>query len=463
MKNSHSDEEIEDYLMLIKSFKEGQRSYLDEEVFELVAHYYGAEEQFKQMVEVCELGLSIHTYSSALWHCYADALTFNGESEKAPKAIEKALELQPNSPAVLQTKIRYLLLVGNFAEAVDLLKDIEDRVEDKAYIYKCLGLAHDIQDNRKKAIFYWEKAIHEDPRDASVLRSLLELVKEEKYAQKLKASYNKLIDQDTHDPDLWFCLGLVLDHLSDKEATVEAFEYATYLKPDFEEAYEFLGHAFMNQSKHEKALECYQTVLAMQEVPTADICCHIGACYEELGNYTEASKQYQKALEQDKHWDYAWFGLGSCLLQQERFSESLYFFNKAIKITSNNPIFWIALAKAEGSMGNFHSANEAYEQACLIAADRPELWLEWSELFQDQELWEEAISIIERGIDEVGESPELLYRLVAYCFKGGNYQEGIVQLQVALAANYEKHTLLYEYFTDLETQKTLYTLIERLK
>ena len=123
----------------------------------------------------------------------------------------------------------------------------------------------------------------------------------------------------------------------------------------------------------------------------------------------------------------------------------------------------MALAEAEYKTGNVVSSIEAYEKASVLDATNIKVWLDWSYIHFEQGDYEKAKDLIEIGIDESPEAAELYYRMTAYLISQGNYKEGFIFLENALVLNFEKHTLLFEFFPELETQKSLIKIIDQFR
>jgi tetratricopeptide (TPR) repeat protein len=67
------------------------------------------------------------------------------------------------------------------------------------------------------------------------------------------------------------------------------------------------------------------------------------------------------------------------------------------------------------------------------------------------------------ALEELPEEAELYYRLCCYLVKEGNLKEAFIYLENALILNFDKHTLLFEFFTELETQKALMRVIDEFR
>ena len=82
-------------------------------------------------------------------------------------------------------------------------------------------------------------------------------------------------------------------------------------------------------------------------------------------------------------------------------------------------------------------------------------------VYYEQGEFEQAISVIEAGLDEIPDHSELFYRSVVYFMAAGSYKHAISKLETALMLDYEGHKVLFDFFPDLHTQKALYRIIER--
>ena len=59
------------------------------------------------------------------------------------------------------------------------------------------------------------------------------------------------------------------------------------------------------------------------------------------------------------------------------------------------------------------------------------------------------------------EAAELYYRMVAYLFADGQYNEALAFLETALSTSPEKHYILFEYLPQLQENKIIIDIINR--
>jgi hypothetical protein len=57
----------------------------------------------------------------------------------------------------------------------------------------------------------------------------------------------------------------------------------------------------------------------------------------------------------------------------------------------------------------------------------------------------------------------LYYRTAAYHFSTGQLKEAILYLENGILLDYDSHAVLYDFFEDVKTQKTLYKIIQEIK
>lgn len=67
------------------------------------------------------------------------------------------------------------------------------------------------------------------------------------------------------------------------------------------------------------------------------------------------------------------------------------------------------------------------------------------------------------GLDELPDNTDLLYRATAYLLLEGKYQQAFNYLENALLLDFDKHSILFEFFPGLEANKALLKIINQYK
>lgn len=87
--------------------------------------------------------------------------------------------------------------------------------------------------------------------------------------------------------------------------------------------------------------------------------------------------------------------------------------------------------------------------------------MDFSSLFYEQKRIDDAINVITEALNINPESAELYYRLVAYLFASGQYNEALNFLEIALAFDPDNYQILFEYLPQLQGNKIIVEIIKK--
>jgi tetratricopeptide (TPR) repeat protein len=106
-------------------------------------------------------------------------------------------------------------------------------------------------------------------------------------------------------------------------------------------------------------------------------------------------------------------------------------------------------------------AEQAYEKVVELNPLDVDAWLDYSSILYEQDRLADAIGVISDAIKNNPEAAELYYRMVAYLFAKGDYNEALNYLELALASDPEKHYILFDYLPQLQKNKVIVDIINR--
>ncbi|MCR3884134.1 MAG: tetratricopeptide repeat protein [Methanothrix sp.] len=158
------------------------------------------------------------------------------------------------------------------------------------------------------------------------------------YEEAVK-SYQRAIDLDAYNPDLWYNKGLALSGLG----------------------------------RYEDALECYQRATKLDPFD-AEIWLERGAALSGLGRYQEALASYDRGIEFDADDAGAWNNRGTVLAKLERFGEAVESYDRAILIDPLNPNAWNNKGSALHQLGRYLEAQDCYDRAINLDPLHPYAW-----------------------------------------------------------------------------------------
>ena len=125
------------------------------------------------------------------------------------------------------------------------------------------------------------------------------------------------------------------------------------------------------------------------------------------------------------------------------------------------PIIGFAIADAEYKLGHIAEAEQAYEKVVELNPIDVDAWLDYSSILYEQQRLVDAIEVIAQAIKNNPEAAELYYRMVAYLFAKGEYNEALNQLELALSSDPEKHYILFDYLPQLQKNKVIVDIINK--
>ncbi len=449
---------------IVKLFEEHLRnktSFLFEtEQFEEIINYYSIHSEFKKALAACQLAQSQLPYSIDILILKAQTLAALNQNEEALSALELAENLQPSEPEIFMLRGSIFSIIGKFENAIEEYEKALDLSEYKDEVYHHIGLVYQDMENYEMAIVYLKKSISINIGNENALYDLAYCLDISDRKEESITFYTKFIDEDPYSSLAWYNLGILYVKMDQIEDAIKAFDYAVVIDDDFGNAHFNLGNAYLQNKQYQNALNEFIRTMDI-EGPGSELYYLIATAYQHIEEYELGLKYYQKSNKLDPLYHEPLFGAGVCLGKLDRWYEAVHFFNKALKLNTENALYWRLIAEADYKVGNLVSSLDAYEESAMLNPTDCQTWIDWSFLVYEQGDISRAIKLIERGLKELPQEAELHYRITAYFLANGMHKEALKSLENALVLNFEKHTELLEFFSELKMQKALYKIIDK--
>ena len=162
------------------------------------------------------------------------------------------------------------------------------------------------------------------------IQELINFYSQGQLQQALK-QVETLVKQFPQSAILFNIQGGVLKGLGQFVASVEAYNKALAIKPDYAEAYSNMGVTLQEQGKLEEAIEAYNKALAIKP-DYAEAYNNMGNALKEQGKLEEAIEAYNKALAIKPDYAEAYYNMGNALKEQGKLEEAIEAYNKALAI-----------------------------------------------------------------------------------------------------------------------------------
>lgn len=174
-----------------------------------------------------------------------------------------------------------------------------------------------------------------------------------------------------------------------------------YSKEIISKAYHYMGNVYWEETKHEKAIKCYEKAgtklnaetayeyqkqgdifLARKEYADAlnyynkalDIQPNCENAYEKIGNVYWCQKKYKRAVEYYKKGNtkpkrllaFESFEIGNAYFKQKEYNKAVEYYESAIKFSSDYVLAYNNLGATHRIMNNDDKATECYSKALKI-------------------------------------------------------------------------------------------------
>jgi tetratricopeptide (TPR) repeat protein len=297
-------------------------------------------------------------------------------AERADESVEfykKALELEPDSPVILERlaeiyaesqHIRDAVLHAQKALKIDPNNVEAHRLLARIYV-RTLG---DInagqvqQDNLAKAVEQFEAVLRIEPRDTQAALWLARLYRFENQPAEAEKVLRGILAHETDN-------GSALEQLSQ-------------LLVDENRSQEAIG--LLTQAASDSA--------------SPDLYDLLGDAYSEAKNYAKAEAAYGKAIEADPDDPGHRHGLAQALVAQEKYADALAQFQKLSQLEPGTAENYLRISQLARRLGRFHQAQSSLLRAKQLAPGNLEVLYNEALLYEDQGRYADAVKVLTNAI-----------------------------------------------------------------
>ena len=238
----------------------------------------------------------------------SDAYLMMGKLPNCLEALQKAERLDPkDNEAVLKLAEVYLIMEDYDNTFAYVKKALSlDTKNPRAYFIRGYALME--KGDTVSAIRNMQNAFDQDPHyyEAAVQLGLLYSYHHDPLAEEY---YKTAIGIDPNKDAAYYLLGLYYQETGKMTEAVDTYDKLLTIDPEFKEAYYNIGYIDLVHFQDFKHAAEYFTKAIQQDPQYLDAWFNRGYSYELSGNYQDARKDYQKALQIKPNYDRAVEGL----------------------------------------------------------------------------------------------------------------------------------------------------------
>ena len=238
-----------------------------------------------------------------------------GKVQEALPFFKTALEANPAAAQFWLSYIDALIKLDKFADA----KAVLDQAKSKG----AKGDSFDMLEQRLNAA-----KVQEPPQDQ--LQTLIDLYSQGQLQQALKQA-EALVQQSPMSVVLYNIQGAILQELGQLDLSVDAYNKALAIEPNYADAHYNIGMALQRQGKLKEAIKAYNKALAIKP-DNAEAYNNMGIALHEQGKLEEVIEAYNKALAIKPDYAEAYYNMGGTLEEQGKLEEAIEAYNKALAI-----------------------------------------------------------------------------------------------------------------------------------
>ena len=262
-----------------------------------------------------------------------------------------------------------------------------------------------------------------------------------------------ILSKDYPDESILFNIrGACYAGLGQKDAAVDSYKKAVFLKPDYAKAHYNLAGAFQELNQLHDSVKSYKISISL-EPGNAEVHNNLGNVYRELNQLDAAIKSYEKALVINPNYVEAHYSLGLTFYDLGQLQDTIKSYKQVLTIKPDFAGMHNNLGNVYRELDELDAAVKSYEKAIAIKPDFFEAFFNKGITFQALDQLGSAVKSYKDAITINPDYFEALNNLGVALNNLGEIDEAINCYKAAIAINpdyAEAHNNLGIVFKELD-------------
>ncbi len=365
------------------------------------------------------------------------------KTDEALKLLKDARKRFKNDYLIDYFTGQAYFLTGDYRKARFFLEKSVSENPDFESGYLLLGKVYQKLKNYRKAEAFLRRVLKESPDNIYALRELLLIYIAENKPKEALKTINRLVELQPYNLQLLSWVAANLFQMKEYREVIPIIERITKLNPDNPNVYFMLGLAYELSGNLKKAVEAYEKALSYYpQNPT--VMERLAVTFYKMKNYGKAEELYEKLWGITNNPDY--LIKAALLLDKMGNTDEAYkllsFWKDQLK---NNPDYLFYLAYFADKLGKDKVAEESLKEL-LKVRPTPDIYnyLAYFYALRSKKL-DEALKLIDKALKSKPNSPAYLDTKGWVLFKMGRFKEACTYLKRAIDKRPDDAVINYHY------------------
>jgi tetratricopeptide (TPR) repeat protein len=269
------------------------------------------------------------------------------------------------------------------------------------------GIARLEQGDVESAVADLQMAIAADPANLDRYWEVSSLFRDYGYYDPARAFADAAVAAGPDES--WFhdTTGWTYYYLGAYPEAVSHFQRAVELDPESLWSHIGMSDAFQSMGDWDSSRLALDTVAAHPLVADPDLYVSLGWNYAEQGAYPEAQAAFRQAITLDAAKTGAWSGLVNATYNAEGAQAAWNIAQEAVAANPGDPSLYEWVGDLAWELGDLASAEAAYLSSTELDPSNSSGYTSLAGLYEDQERFDEAVAILELGLESNPQDPWL--------------------------------------------------------
>ncbi len=436
--------------------------FFDAVEFETIIEHYLSIAKHSLAKKAVQLGLEQHPSSIQLKLMKVEILVFEDQLQEANKMLKSIEAVEPHNDEVFIQKALILSKKKQHVEAISILKQSLQYIDDPADIWSMMGMEYLYLDDFENARLNFAKCIDVDYEDYSSLYNIVYCFDMQENHEDAIKFLNSYVDKNPYCEIAWHQLGKQYSELGMYKEALTSFDYSVLIDESFIGGYLEKAKALEELNQYEEAVKNYLITLELDD-PTAFAYKRIGECYEKLDNVHTAIHFYKKAVHEDPLLDKGWMLLTNACYKENDFQKALYYIKKAIEIDEGNAFYWRRCGDINLKLNFYEEAVKAFYTCIELGDQEIEIYTALADILLFLGEFNDALKIVIKAKKIYREFAEIEYRLCGLFMILDKEEYSLTHLKNALAIDYEYHSIIKELYPTVFDNKRIQGILSSYK